>query len=69
MCEHLLTHPAQPWYSDEPSPDNRWPDAWCGACDSVFQQAGEWNQENSAQLRIKRLCHRCYEAKRKLAKV
>ena len=69
LCEHLVTDPAQPWFSEEPSVGNRWPDAWCGVCDAVFQEAGEWNERNSAQLRIKLLCHRCYEGKRKLAKV
>jgi hypothetical protein len=65
LCEHLVTEPAQPWFSDEPTAANRWPDAWCGRCDAVFQEAGEWNERNSAQLRIKLLCHRCYEGKRR----
>jgi len=65
ICEHLLAFPRQEWFSDEPSERNPWPDAWCAECDKIFQTRGEWNDENSARLKIKLVCHRCYESLRK----
>lgn len=67
LCEHLVADAAQPWYSDEPAPANPWPDAWCRLCDAIYLEEGEWNERNGPRLRVKVLCHRCYEAKRKLA--
>ena len=69
LCEHLVADPAQPWFSDEPSAENRWPDAWCSVCDAIFLQEGEWNERTSERIRVKLLCHRCYEGKRKLGKL
>jgi hypothetical protein len=61
VCEHLVSNPAQEWFSRDPDDDNRWPDAWCAACDGFFQEEGEWNDTNNSKLRIKLLCHHCYE--------
>lgn len=61
VCAHLADAPAQQWYSAEPSEDNRWPDAWCGSCQEVFERDGEWTDGNSAALDIQLLCHHCYE--------
>ena len=68
LCEHLVADPAQLWFSDEPSPANRWPDAWCAQCDAIFLEHGEWNQQAAARIRVRTICHRCYESKRKLAR-
>ncbi|HXA50876.1 MAG TPA: hypothetical protein VNV86_11250 [Candidatus Acidoferrum sp.] len=67
LCEHLVADPAQPWFADEATAENRWPDAWCARCDAVFLEEGEWNERASSRIRVKLLCHRCYEGKRKLA--
>lgn len=64
ICEHLLHNRKQKWFSEEPRPDNRWPDAWCAASDLIVQEQGEWNDSNSRRLPIKLLCHRCYEVAR-----
>jgi hypothetical protein len=61
VCEHLIAKPGQRWFSDEPTPENPWPDAWCTACNSFFEEQGEWNKKNEAHLKIKLLCHLCYE--------
>jgi hypothetical protein len=61
VCEHLASRPKQRWFSAEPSEENRWPDAWCAACDQYFQKEGEWNRRNEKQSKVKLLCHRCYE--------
>lgn len=64
VCEHLVREPGQEWFSDSSSPSNPWPDAWCAQCDQIYQGQGEWNDNNSGELKIKLLCHRCYESLR-----
>lgn len=63
VCEHLVANPAQEWFSEQ-SEDSKWPDAWCSTCNSYFLEEGEWNEKNEAKLKIKLLCHFCYEKKR-----
>jgi hypothetical protein len=60
-CEHLISNPAQEWFSREPDDEDKWPDAWCAACDSFFQEQGEWNEKNESEIKIELLCHQCYE--------
>lgn len=67
VCHHLVAEPAQVWYSREPDAENRWPDAWCQACDAIFQEQREWNAENEGRVDIKLICHHCYEEARKKA--
>lgn len=67
LCEHLAAEPAQPWFSEEPSAANRWPDAWCAKCDATYLEYGEWNESSARRIRVKTLCHRCYEARRRAA--
>jgi hypothetical protein len=61
VCEHLISSPAQKWFSSEPDDKNKWPDAWCAACNVFFRQEGEWNEKNESNTKIKLLCHHCYE--------
>ena len=63
-CEHLVSNPAQAWHSSEPDEENKWPDAWCDACEVFFQEQGEWNEKNESKMKIKLLCHHCYEQMR-----
>jgi hypothetical protein len=67
LCEHLMADPAQKWFAEEPTVENRWPDAWCAACDEIFLEEGEWNERTGTRIQVKTLCHHCYQAKRKLA--
>jgi hypothetical protein len=60
-CEHLLSNPAQRWFSGTTDAEHKWPDAWCAACDTFFQEQGEWNEKNEPKMKIKVLCHHCYE--------
>jgi hypothetical protein len=60
-CEHLISNPAQEWFSRESDDEHKWPDAWCAACDSFFLEQGEWNEKNESKIKIKLLCHHCYE--------
>ncbi len=64
ICEHLVLDPQQKWFSDEPSVAQPWPDAWCARCDELYQERGGWNDENSSRLKIKLVCHRCYQSLR-----
>lgn len=66
VCSHLFQNSAQVWYSATPTPDNPWPDAWCGKCNDVYERDGEWTDENSASLHIKLICSFCYERQRAL---
>jgi hypothetical protein len=60
-CEHLISNPAQMWFSETPNTENKWPDAWCAACNVFFEHEGEWNDKNESNAKIKLLCHHCYE--------
>jgi hypothetical protein len=61
VCEHLASEPGQRWFSQEPDGENPWPDAWCEACNTIFREHGEWNEANEKKLKVKLLCHHCYE--------
>ena len=62
LCEHLVANPAQRWHGSYPSQDNPWPDAWCPVCDLEYLKEGEWNDNNEPNLKIKLVCHHCYES-------
>lgn len=66
VCEHLVSDPQQKWFSTFPTDENPWPDAWCSICQKAFQREGEWNDRSEGRLKIKLLCHRCYESRRAL---
>jgi hypothetical protein len=60
-CEHLVSNPTQLWFSGKNDERHKWPDAWCAACDAFFQEQGKWNEKNESKIKIKLLCHHCYE--------
>jgi hypothetical protein len=62
VCEHLISNPAQEWFSEKSNRATRWPDAWCAACDVLYKQEGKWNDKNNSKIKIKLLCHHCYES-------
>ena len=64
VCQHLVENPSQEWFSDTPTESNPWPDAWCTICNDAFKEQGEWNGQNEWRMKIKLLCHRCYESAR-----
>src|SRR5579859_7824220 len=61
VCQHLVSNPAQQWFSDDVNEKNKWPDAWCAGCDALLQEQGEWNSKNESNLKIQMLCHHCYQ--------
>ena len=69
ICEHLVANPAQKWFSAEPDENNHWPDAWCALCNILFEEEGEWREKSEAKLKIKLICHHCYEESRTQEKI
>ncbi len=64
LCSHLINKENKEWYSDLPSEENQWPDAWCGKCNKHYELEGEWNENSEKGAgtdSIKVLCHHCYE--------
>src|ERR1700676_4753692 len=61
VCTHLIDNPEEGWFSQPPTETTPWPDSWCAACDAAFQVEGEWNERNDDKLKIKLLCHYCYQ--------
>lgn len=68
VCEHRMSNPAQQWFSDTPSEENKWRDAWCQACETVYQQNEGWNDVSGSKVKVRLLCHRCYESLRSQSK-
>lgn len=64
VCEHLAATPHQEWFSSISTDSNPWPDAWCSKCDEIYSEQGAWNDKNEERMKIKILCHRCYEKAR-----
>jgi hypothetical protein len=40
VCEHIFSNPEQEWFSDNPTPTNPWPDAWCRYMRSALSSGG-----------------------------
>jgi hypothetical protein len=65
QCRHLATGVACGYHASAENPADRWPDAWCDACQEAFQAAGgEWTDEAQAHADIQVRCTRCYEEAR-----
>ena len=61
VCRHLLNGTRVGFFSDAPTPENPWPDAWCAQCDDYFKRVPDWEKEPDAYLRFGLVCHKCYE--------
>jgi len=60
VCTHLFSEPGQKWYRDYPGKNNPSPDAWCSACEHMFEQEGGWSEVASDFADIKLICGQCY---------
>lgn len=67
VCQHLFSGSGLGfnWAEDSENPDAHCPDAWCDACNTAFEAAGEWTESAMALANIKLVCDRCYEQMRK----
>lgn len=61
VCKHLIENPVQQWHCAYPEEDEPWPDAWCSACNEVFEREGEWNENNEDDISVEMICGHCYE--------
>jgi hypothetical protein len=57
LCQHLTPESAALGFVV--SPDGT--DGWCGACDAVWSEEGEWNDRVERQLDIKHVCSQCFD--------
>ena len=65
VCSHLLSGGAGLGFNrDEPSNENRFPDAWCDDCELIRASCGGWNEESENLTEIRLLCSGCYERAR-----
>jgi hypothetical protein len=63
VCQHLFSGSdlGFNWSRNPDEPDAQCPDAWCDACETVWQEQGEWNEHAMALANIKPVCYLCYE--------
>lgn len=62
-CRHLASGVACGFHCDDGDPTDRWPDAWCDACEEQRSAAGGWTDELTMPV-IKILCTHCWESAR-----
>lgn len=59
-CRHVGAGVACGFHVDDEDPTNRWPDAWCDACEERRLADGGWTDEFTMEV-IKVLCTHCWE--------
>lgn len=57
LCRHLVDGVACGFHASEEDPTDRWPDAWCDACQALLDREGEFSDEHDIAL----VCTDCYE--------
>ena len=64
VCEHLAHGAAGRGFftAEPPWPANPRPDAWCGACEAILQEAGSWEAAGDRHPKLALLCGGCYDA-------
>ena len=62
VCQHLVSGEKLGfnWAYAEEAPDAMCPDAWCDACESGLEAAGEWTEEMTNFADIKLVCTSCF---------
>lgn len=67
LTESLKTGKIVGYHCAEEDPEEPYPDAWCDACQNIFEEEGfEWNDRSEAFANINILCGLCYNRARKL---
>ena len=66
VCQHLVSGIASGfnYAKDEGDPFQRWPDAWCDACEQVRASEGGWNDRSEKLVNVRLLCDGCYQRAR-----
>ncbi|WP_020476507.1 hypothetical protein [Zavarzinella formosa] len=57
VCQHLVGGSGLGFWCTDNGP---YPDAWCGDCDDLMMQTGEWTEEAEKIAGIRVICHHCY---------
>ena len=60
VCRHLAAGTGRGFETSGEGSDPR-PDAWCGECEAVRQEEGEWNERSEAFAGVSLLCAGCYD--------
>jgi hypothetical protein len=63
ICHHLQFGEGIGFVESEDEFDPEWPfkNAWCGECDKIFREQGEWNDISEGHAQIMAICEGCYE--------
>ncbi len=65
VCRHLARDSGRGYFpAFEPDEEDPWPDAWCGDCEKMFLERGEWTESAMEMAAVAVLCTHCYEAAR-----
>ncbi|HEY3360205.1 MAG TPA: hypothetical protein VGQ83_43540, partial [Polyangia bacterium] len=62
VCRHLRDGVACGYHCGDDDPDDRWPDAWCDACEVARVREGGWNDAAEGEADISLVCQHGYEA-------
>jgi hypothetical protein len=62
ICKHLQYGEGLGFFEPDSEPDPEYPfkEAWCGECDSVLMEQGEWNDISEDHAQIVAICEGCY---------
>jgi hypothetical protein len=63
VCCHLVEGSNLGFFCAD-DPDDERPDAWCGACDRVLLEEGEWNARSEGFAQVALICSECYDVVR-----
>lgn len=64
VCEHLTPDSEGRGFHCVPDDATLRPDAWCDACQRVFEAAGDWERAGGQEPKIHLVCGGCYDALR-----
>jgi hypothetical protein len=68
VCQHLAQGEGLGFrYAFNPeNPNQLFPDAWCDACDEIYERTGGWDEDSEKRAGITPLCADCYQRVRLL---
>ena len=65
VCIHLLGDSVGLGFNrNEPTSDNRYPEAWCDDCELIREAYGGWSEQSERLTKISLLCSGCYSRAR-----
>ncbi len=65
VCQHLVRGTGLGFFmAASTGSDGARPHAWCGRCDRVLMEEGEWNDRSEGFAKVTMICAGCYDASR-----